>query len=246
MRKPKILIWDLETLPNICYAFDLYSYKKPDMIIQEKAIISFAYKWLGDKKANVIKGNHNHPYDDKALVEQIIEVISQADYLVAHFGDKFDSRFLRSRALINGVKAPPPVKQIDTYKLAKKYFHLNANRLDYLGKILGVGRKNSTSWKLWEKCAEGNKKAINEMAEYNKQDVELLEAVFLKMLPHTTDTLNRRLFSIDAAVCPHCGSTHLQKRGTMVNKATKRQRYQCQSCYSWSTGKYVETQACIN
>ncbi len=236
MSKPKILFLDIETLPNLCYAFDLFSYKKPDMIVLEKAIITFAYKFYGDKEAKVIKGNSESPYNDKELCEKINDIITKADYVVAHFGDKFDMRFIRARSLINGISPTPPVAQIDTYKMAKKYFHLNANRLDYLGRVLGVGRKIHTSWSLWEKCAEGNKKAINEMAEYNKQDVELLEAVFLKMLPYTTTTLNNNLFA-EQEVCPSCGGIHLQKRGTLVNKVTKRQRYQCMDCRSWFSGK---------
>lgn len=234
MTKPKILLWDLETLPNLCYAFDLYSYKKPDMIVLEKAIITFAYKWLGDKEAQVIKGSSDHPYDDKELVAKIIEIYNSADYVIAHYGDKFDSRFLRSRALINKLDTVAPVPQIDTYKLAKKYFHLNANRLDYLGKVLGCGRKNTTSWKLWELCTQGNKKAINEMAEYNKQDVELLEAIFLKMLPYVDTKINHNLFSEkEEVLCPQCGSKHIQKRGTVVNKVLSRQRWNCQKCRSW-------------
>lgn len=237
MSKPKVLFLDIESLPNITYAFDLYSYKKPDMIIKEKAIICFGYKWLGEAGSTVVKGNYKDPYNDKELVKDIVEVIEKADYVIGHFSDKFDMRFIRSRALINGIAPPPPVAQIDTYKLAKKYFHLNANRLDYLGKILGVGRKINTAWDLWERCAKGERKAINEMADYNRQDVLLLEQVFLKMLPHVESKLNHALFSDKDIVCPHCGSENVQKRGTLVNKITKRQRYACMSCSSWFSRK---------
>ncbi len=236
MTKPKILVLDIESLPNITYAFDLFSYKKPDMIIKEKAIITFSYKWLNEKEIYVIKGNPADPYNDKELVRQILDIINEADYIVAHFGDKFDMPFIRSRALINGLPPLGPVNQIDTYKLVKKYFHLNAKRLDYLGHILGVGRKNHTSWKLWEQCAEGNKKAINEMARYNMQDVILLEKVFNKIKTHVDSRLNHALFTDnEAPVCRCCGSTKVQKRGTIVNAVTKRQRYQCQAkgCGAW-------------
>ncbi len=235
MSKPKILFLDIETLPNITYAFDLYSYKKPDMIIQEKSIITFAYKWLGDKEAHVLKGK---PYDDKELCIAINSIIGEADYIVAHYGDKFDMRFINSRCLINGVSPVPRVPTVDTYKLAKKHFHLNANRLDYLGKILGVGRKINTAWKLWEDCAKGSTKAINSMAEYNRQDVNLLESVFKKMLPYVDSRINHQLFTTKPyVVCPCCGSHKVQRRGTIVNKITKRQRLQCTGCGHWFSMK---------
>lgn len=244
MSKPKILFLDIESLPNITYAYNLYDYVKPDMIIQEKSILSFAYKFLGDKYTkvrsvlNYANSDEKSPYDDKELVEDICEIISEADYIVAHYGDKFDMRFIRARALINDVTPPAPVATIDTYKLAKKYFHLNANRLDYLGKLLGLGGKINTGWLLWQKCAEGDDASIKKMMEYNKRDVELLEAVFLKMQPHVETKINHALFTKSSGcTCSACGSHNLQRRGSLVNKVTKRQRWHCQDCGSWMTTK---------
>ena len=242
MTKPKILYLDIETLPNICYAYNLYDYKNPQMLIKEKSIITFAYKWNGSKTKVVtaldFQGEKKDPYDDKGLVAFISLLINEADYVVAHYGDKFDVRFIKARALINGLASPAPVCTIDTYKLAKKYFHLNANRLDYLGKLLGLGGKAKSGWELWEKSAKGDLKAIAKMAAYNKRDVDLLEAVFLKMLPHCQTNLNQKLFSDkECVVCQNCGSSKVQKRGTLLNKLTRRQRYFCTECGSWHSEK---------
>lgn len=231
-KKPRILVLDLESLPNITYAYDLFSYIKPDMIIQERAIITFAYKWYGEKATYVLKGSASDPYNDKELVQEINNVLAEADYVVAHFGDKFDIPYIRARALINGLEPTPLVTSIDTYKLVKKHFNLNAKRLDYLGKILGLGRKIHTNWSLWERCAKGEKKAIDEMATYNKQDVVLLEKVFKALLPHVDTKLNLGLH-VEGIVCPHCGSNQHQKRGYLFNKVSVRQRFQCLKCKSW-------------
>jgi len=241
MAKPNILFLDIETLPNITYAFNLYDYKKPSMIIKEKSIISFAYKFNSEATKVVtaldFQGTKKDPYNDKGLTEFINQTIEKADYVVAHYGDKFDMRFIRSRSLINGLLPTPTVATIDTYKLAKKYFHLNANRLDYLGKLFGLGGKSDSGWKLWEKSAQGDVEAIKKMAAYNKRDVDLLAAVFLKMLPHCPSVLNQKLFVGKDLVCHNCGSDKIQKRGTIVNKLTKRQRYFCTSCGSWHSEK---------
>lgn len=232
MSKPKILLLDIETLPNICFAFDLYSYKNPAMLLQEKAIITFAYKWLGDAEAHVIVADG--PYDDKSLCEKILKILGEADYVVGHYGDKFDMRFIRSRVLYHGLPPVPPITSLDTYKLAKKYFHLNANRLGYIGKYLNLGAKNETTFKLWADCAKGKQEAIDEMAAYNKQDVVLLEQVFLAMLPYIESKLNYNLCASDDTVhCDNCGSAHVQKRGFVFTKLARRQRYQCKDCGSW-------------
>lgn len=237
--KPKILLIDIETLANVGYFYDVWNGSKPDMIIKERAIICYGYKWLGDKKTIVrsILDTKEKPYEDLVLTANICALMGEADYVVAHYGDKFDLRMIRARAVINNLPAPPFVSQIDTYKLVKKYFNLNANRLDYLGKLFGFGGKIKTGWELWQKCAEGDKKAIQQMAEYNKRDVELLERVFLHILPHVESKLNHQLFN-DKLVCPHCGSEHIQRRGTIYLKTRKRQRLTCMECGTWFTGKY--------
>ncbi len=246
MGKPKVLLLDCETLPNAGYFFQLYKENNNfETITKERSIVTFSYKWLGDTKVKGISVLSSHkpntvfdPYNDKAIVKKICEILGEADYVVAHYGDKFDLRFIRARAVIHNIPSPPPVPSIDTYKLVKKHFNFNANRLDYIGKLLGVGRKIHTNWSLWQRCAEGDKKAIQEMLKYNKQDVELLEKVFLRIQPHVETKLNHNLFSDSLdVVCDSCGSEKLQRRGTIVNRVTKKQRLCCTNCGSWMTVK---------
>lgn len=244
--KPKILFIDIETSPNAGHFFQLYKENNNfETIIQERSILTFSYKWEGDtttKGMSVLtfhKPNTKFdPYDDKLLTKRICEIIGEADYVVGHYLDKFDMRFIRARALINNLTPPPPVTTIDTYKLCKKYFNLNANRLDYIGKLLGVGRKIPMSWGHWQRCVQGDKKAIGEMLRYNKQDVELLQQVFHKLQPHVETKINQNLFvESNSYVCDSCGSSNLQKRGTLVNKINKKQRLHCQACGTWSNIK---------
>lgn len=247
--KPKILFIDIETSPNKGYFFQLYKENfNFETIEKERSIITFSYKWLGDDAVKGIsiltfhkEGTTFDPYDDKKLVARICEIISEADYIVAHYGDKFDMRFIRARAVINKLPSPPPIPTIDTYKLCKKHFNLNANRLDYLGKLFGMGRKIPMNWSYWQRCAEGDKAAIRDMLKYNKQDVELLEKVFLHIQPHVETKISHSLFTNKTSeICESCGSSNLQKRGTICNKVSKKQRYQCSDCGSWTSYKIKE------
>jgi len=235
--RSKILIYDIETLPNLGYFWDTFSDRgiPLDFILKPKSICSIAYKWYGSEETYVLV--IDTPYDDGAILEAFLPEWSLADYVVAHYS-KFDKPFIAARLMANGLPSLPPVNDICTYKLAKQNFgrSLNGNKLDHLGSILGVGSKIKTNADLWVRCAAGDKDALAEMALYNKQDVMLLEDVFRAMLPYVKSKLNLNLMSDEPILrCKPCGSDHLEQRGYEYTTASVRHRYICKDCGSWST-----------
>lgn len=159
------------------------------------------------------------------------KVLSEADCVVAHNGDGFDMKYLKTRMLKCGLPALPPITSIDTYKIAKQQFLFNANRLDYVGKFLGLGGKKPTPHGLWLDVLRGDRKAIRTMVEYNKRDVTLLEGVFLRLRPYMPNHVNRELFGNTG--CPRCGSKKVQSRGFHRPISRVYRRWQCQSCSGW-------------
>lgn len=233
----KILIYDIETLPNLGYFWDTYSDRAIPLgfILKPKSICTIAYKWYGEPETYVLV--IDTPYDDKSVLEAFLPEWSKADYAVAHYS-RFDKPFIAARLMANGLPSLPPVNDICTYKLAKSHFgrSLNGNKLDHLGTILGVGNKNKTSADLWVGCAAGDKKALEEMAAYNKQDVELLADVFKAMLPYVKSKLNLNLMTDEPINrCKQCGGDHLEQRGYEYTTVTMKHRYLCKDCGSWST-----------
>lgn len=235
---PKILIYDIETAHNLLAAFDLKTEYTPHTnILRERYIICAAWMWYGEKEVHTVSVLDDpsrfkkDQFDDYHVVKTLYEVMAEADAIVAHNGDKFDRKYIETRGLIHGLKALPPVTQIDTYKVAKQRFLFNSNRLDYLGKILGLGGKKSTPAGLWLDVLKGDKKAIEKMVDYNKRDVTLLRDVFIKLKPYMPNYLNRELFGKTG--CPRCGSSKTQSRG--YHRAISRvyRRFQCQSCGGW-------------
>src|SRR6202007_1093580 len=99
------------------------------------------------------------PYNDLHVLQVLHSVLAEADVIVAHNGDKFDIKFTEARMLIQGLPPLPPIQKIDTLKVAKDRFMFNSNKLDYLGQILKVGRKQHTSPQLWLEVLKGNKVA---------------------------------------------------------------------------------------
>jgi hypothetical protein len=239
MAEPKILIWDIETSHNIAAIFRLFEdYTSHENILQERFVICAAWKWLGEEKVSAVsilddpKRYAKDPCDDRYVLEELHAVLSEADVIIAHNGDQYDIKFAEGRMLFHGLPALPPIPSIDTLKVAKSRLLLNSNKLDYLGRYLGLGKKIKTSNDLWIGVLKGDRASIKEMVTYNKQDVILLEKVFLKLRPYCANHINRQLLG-DGDGCPRCGSAKVQRRG--IHKAISRtyQRFQCQACYGW-------------
>lgn len=244
MTSPKILIWDIETGYNIVNIFDLLiqgKYIPYTQISQERYIICASFKELGkDKITSLSIADYpefvDDPSNDRRLVRDMLEVLKGADAIVAHNGDRFDSKRLNTRAVYWGFDPLPNIITIDTLKIAKNHFNFNSNRLDYLGKFLRVGEKIKVDMlPLWTGALEGSKAAIREIVKYNRQDVILLEKVYQKLAPYAPARLNRALFSEDM-VCPLCGSENHQKRGFTYSRTGKYQRFQCSDCKHWFQG----------
>ena len=175
----KILIYDIETSYNIG-KFWRAGYNlniNPGDIIHERAIICISYKWLGEEQVYSLTWDKNQC--DKFLLEQFIPILDEADMIVAHNGDRYDLKFIKTRALKHNLKMLINYKQFDTLKVAKAKFMFNSNKLDYISKFLGAEGKISTEMKLWDdiilrKCP----KAMIEMLTYCEEDVRQLEIVY--------------------------------------------------------------------
>lgn len=178
------------------------------------------------------------PLEDKHIVLAMQSAFNQSDAVVGHNSCSFDIKWINARAMFHGLPPMKDIIQIDTKKIAKEKFYFNSNRLDYLGKFLKLGCKIKTDFKLWQDCMKGDAKAIKEMVRYNKQDVLLLEKVYLKLSPYVKTALNFNVVAGSTDKCPHCGSGSLQKRGSGYTKTSTYERYQCQAkgCGRWSSG----------
>jgi hypothetical protein len=237
--KPRIILWDIETVQNLAAVFRLTQndYIQPSNIVQERYIVTASWKELGSDKVHSVsilddpKRFKKDHHDDLYVCKTLHDVLSGADVIIAHNGDMYDIKFTEGRFLIHDLEPLPPITKIDTLKAARDRFLLNANNLDYLAQLLRVGKKVKTDAELWLRVLRGQQAAIKEMLAYNKKDVLLLEKVFLKLQPYIANHVNRQLFGGDG--CPRCGSTKIQSRG--VHRAVTQiyNRFQCQSCFGW-------------
>ena len=239
MTKPKILFLDIETSLATAAVFSLF----PDRIshknlLSESFIICASYKFAGDKKTQAIKisAKDAKKGNDKAVVKKLHALIKTADVLVGHNLDKFDTKIIKGRCLKYGLEPLTFLRSVDTLKVARRHFKLMSNRLDYIGTFLNLGNKINTSASLWLDVLAGKQKAIDEMSIYCNQDVDLLEAVFNKLLPYVENfpTIPHEGGDIK---CPACKSSKTRKYGFVFSNKHKCQKRQCMDCGSTFKGE---------
>lgn len=207
-------------------------------------ILCAAAKWLDEPKfafsmrIDQVPGFGTTPrsyLNDAVLVRGLVDLLNEADASVAHYGDRFDRRFLLTRALVHGIAPPAPTKLIDTWRYARNNLALTSNRLDTLCSTFDTSvKKGKLNFEVWQLAAYGDKKTLREMQEYNQDDVLALEEVYKKIRVLINDHPNCSGMS---GKCFACGSARLESRGYRLTKSFRIQRSQCKDCGTWNSGK---------
>ena len=230
----RILYFDIETGPLLAHIWAARTeYVAHPMLIHDSFLLTWAAKWADQDNvmSGIVTPVEAREQNDERIVKRLANLVREADIVIAHNIDRFDIPMLNNRVLKLDLEPLGPTQSIDTLKLAKRSFRLAYNKLDYLGEYLGCGNKIKTDFDLWKRCYSGDKKALTEMAEYNRQDVILLEKVFNRMLPHVKGL--PRLFDAgwDGQLgCPSCGSLKLVRRGYRRTNISTFTQFQCKDC----------------
>lgn len=239
----KILILDIETSPKVAYVWRFFKENiSPKQVKEHGHIMSFAAKWLGDDE---VIYQENRTDKDKAIIKSLVQLLDEADVVVAHYGAKFDLPQISARALVHGINPPSPYKIVDTKAVASKHFLFPSNSLEYLCEVLDVKNKKKShkkfpGFQLWLECLRKNEEAWEEMRTYNIYDVLALEEVYLKMLPWISNHPNVTIYDIENkkdCSCPKCNSTHIHWRGHSHTSLGRYSRFQCQGCGGWGRAR---------
>jgi DNA polymerase elongation subunit (family B) len=226
----RILHIDIETAPNIAHVWGLWQQNVSLSQLRESSwMMCFAAKWHGERKVNFWRA------DDPDMLAAAHELMSAADVLVHYNGKRFDVPTLHKEFLLAGMKPPAPSQQIDLLEVVKRRFRFPSNKLDYVATALGIGSKvKHEGHELWVKCLAGDDTAWRTMERYNKQDVRLLETLYLALRPWITNHPHTGLLADDTTVCPNCGGEDLRREGYAFTAVGKFQRYQCRGCGVWT------------
>ena len=129
--------------------------------------------------------------EDTRLLKNLVKDMKNFDRLVGHFSSLFDLPFIRTRAVMCGVKYPEygVYCQTDTWRILKSKFKLSRNSLESgTRNLLGKTRKNHLSLPLKHGCLRGERWAIEETLEHNRRDVLDTQDLFRITFPFTKFT----------------------------------------------------------
>lgn len=236
---PKVLIFDIETSPIEAYVWGLFDNNVAlNQIKSDWYVLSWSAKWLGDPPSKVMymdNRNNKDLTDDKKVLEGIHKLLDEADIAISQNGVSFDTKKLNARFAINKMPPPSPYRQIDTLKIARKYFKFTSNKLEYLTDKLCTKYKKLkhakySGFSLWSECLKGNLKAWKEMEKYNKYDVLSLEELYTKLMSWD-ESINFQVYRDETSNfnCV-CGSSSFISNGFKYTNTGKYQRVRCVNC----------------
>lgn len=237
MNKPKILLLDIETSPNKAYVWGMWDQNiAHEQVIESSSVLCWSAKWL-DRRGIIFESiQHQKP---KLMLLHIHVLLGRADVVVHFNGLKFDIPTLNKEFIQLGFSPPAPYKQIDLLQVCRHAFRFNSNKMTNVTDTLGIGKKvKHEGFQLWVSCMEGNEQAWKTMERYNRQDVKLLEALYLRLRPWIAKHPNLGVYQANPA-CTNCGSLKVQSRGKEVALTQWYYRYQCQDCGRWFRGGRV-------
>lgn len=246
MNAPKIVLLDIESLPNLPAALEVWpqlgNYPGLTLKASINSIACVGWKIFG-RDQDPVSCVHAWDFpawetsvnDDRALCVALAEILEGADCIVTHNGKKFDFRFIQTRFLFHGLDPIPPIHHVDTCAEAKKHFYFFNNRLSTIARFLTDEEKmEHEGWDLWVAVHARDKGAMQRMSDYCKQDIVVLEEVFRELRPLVTSLPNYNLFSpLKEKCCPKCGSSRLKSNGKRYTRMSSYRRYICEDCRSW-------------
>jgi DNA polymerase elongation subunit (family B) len=236
----KILLFDLENVMRPENMFhpgkrSKFGGRQAGFCADLASILVFGYKWLGEEAQAIHLDKKQFkatPMDDTLIIQKAMEVMDSADVVVTWYGKGHDLPFLNSRLARIGLYLDPKIRHVDLIDVAKKQLRLSSNSLNNVAKFFGVEQKSSVSHKLWADCWQGNYDSLLEMTEYCKQDCNVLEQVYHKMLALGTNLPHIGKLTKPGVKhsCPSCGGVNYQGNGSRVTLTKKYQRLRCSDC----------------
>lgn len=234
--QPKILIIDIETTPIVSYTWGIFDQDVAlNQIIEDWSILSWSAKWLGsDKVFYSDTRSEKNPRNDKKLLQEIWDLMDQADIIVGQNSIAFDVKKLNARFILNGMKPPSSFRQIDTMRIAKKNFKFTSNKLEYMSKNLcsehvKLTQRKFAGFDLWKACLNKVRDAFKELQAYNVEDVLATEELLKKLLPWDK-SINFNVYRDELDNTCTCGNDKFKKKGHVYSNLAKYDRFICTNC----------------
>jgi len=238
---PKIAVLDIETLPMIKYAWQLFdNYSSIEEVIEDSCMLSWAGKLLNGEeiKSDILTPEEAITRNTERITKSVWEFLRGCDAVIGHNYVNFDSRYINTEFLKWGLN-PLKYKIIDTFLIAKQNLRFSSNKMKFINDRLGIRNKlDHEGFPLWKRCSEGDPEALKDMLAYNEGDIGATEELFYKLRPYVKN-VNIALYAThrEAEMCPICGSVEWEIEKLDTTPAGLWEIVRCQSCGSLTRRK---------
>lgn len=213
---PNILLIDIETAPMNVYVWKMWKQDVHDhQIERDWFCLTWSAKWLFDDKiySNRLTPEEALDCNDERIMVDLWPLLDKANIVIAHNANGFDIPRVNMRFLYHGLTPTSGYQVIDTLTVLRKNFGFSSNKLDYVAKTLGIPAKiDDGGFENWIAAMKGEESALIKMEKYNRNDVVILEDVYMKIRPWIKSHPNVNLYNdYVGEACPNCGSSSVKE-----------------------------------
>lgn len=212
----KVLVYDIETsrVPAMVF-WTGKTYISHHQLKDEPKIISISYKWLGEDEIHALTWDKDH--SDETLLRKFLPIYNSASMVVGYNNDKFDNKWVNTRAAKHRLEVNLHVKSFDLYKQARKVLRLPSYSMEYLANYYGLTPKlKHEGISMWDKIQFGTpeiqEEALKNMVDYNVGDILTTEEIYIEMRKYFGHKTHLGvILGNDRASCPTCGGTNVEE-----------------------------------
>jgi len=238
----KILLLDLESTPLLSFTWGLYDQNiSYNHVVQDWHLLCWSAKWLFDSEvmSDVLTVEEAKKHNDKRVAGSIWKLMDEANVIIAHNGNHFDLKKFNARFIKHGLTPPASYQTIDTLLVARNSFGFTSNKLDDLCEYFGIPKKTDTNFDLWKRCFFAEKEALDEMVFYNRNDVSILEELYIKLRPWIKGHPNLNLWNESTiSVCPNCKGS-IDFKGDYYTPLNRYDAFKCLHCGAVGRSKFT-------
>lgn len=203
-----------------------------DQILKHSQIICISWAW-NDGEVQHLDWDLDKQCDKK-LLKKFIKELDKADEIIAHNGDKFDIKTIRTRAMFHNIQMRPKYRMIDTYKLCKSYLNLPSASLKEACKYFDIEQKaDSGGMQTWIGVVlDKDPEAMEQMLYYCDHDITALRSLYNKLQNWIAPSFHYGVKGGgEKFMCPECGSANVGHSKDYVTRAgTIQRQMKCREC----------------
>jgi hypothetical protein len=246
---PKILTLDIERLPGWAIVkhrgltvsgpfWDLGDWKNVigyripvEAVSRWPRNICIAWRWYGQKRVSFAA--EWEAGGAEAMHRQAWDLYNEADIVVGHNLDGFDTKKLATEWSVLGLSKPSPFKSIDTLKIARSQFGDESKTLDALLVRRGLrGKVDKYDVRVALAACKGDVKMQRKLKAYNQGDIVATEAFYDYVRGWIPNHPHIGLWSGVDSCCGNCGGD-LKASDWCRTTVTAYAQYSCVNCGAW-------------